>query len=139
MPMDPIPQNYHVLATQMFAHEVACWTAQLAAERNASRRFWLQRQIERAQKYVDWHHHRASSGAAVPDDVAELAETAWRLRVSAHKAASTAESQKRWGKFRLVMRAAGHALKEHLRSVQSAGRSMMDQPHREELSGAPQG
>ena len=139
MPTDPMPCNYHVLAAQMFAYEVARWTGQLLAERNASRRAWLQRQIERVRRHVEWHHDRATRGEAVPDDVAMLAQRAWQLRASANKAATTEESQKRWQEYRLVMRAAGHALKAHLCSVFSATRSVTGQSGSEALPVASQG
>jgi hypothetical protein len=109
------------------------------AERNASRRAWLQRQIERGRRHVEWHHARATRGEAVPDDVAMLAQRAWRLRASAHKAATTEESQKRWQEYRLVMRAAGHALKAHLCSVFSDAHSATGQSGSEALPVASQG
>ena len=140
MPTDPMPCNYYVLAEQMYAHEVARWTGQLLAERNVSRRAWLQRQIERARRHMEWHQDRATRGEAVPDDVAMLAQRAWRLRASAHKAANTEESQKRWQKFRLEMRAAGHALKAHLcSSVFSETRSASGQSGSEALPAPSQG
>ena len=119
MPVDPMYYNYHVLAAQMYAHELARRSRELATERNRSRRLWLQQRIDRARINTTWHHERALSGAAVPEEVAALAKKAWRLRASAHKAESTEKRTRQWEKYRLVMRAAGHALKEHFRSLAS--------------------
>lgn len=119
MPINPMHYNYHVLAAKMYARQAALVGHQLSRERNPSNRRWLQRRMERLHVNTEWHRRRAMSGAVVPDDVAALAKKAWRLRIAARKAESTEKRKRKWEKYRLTMQAAGHALKEHLRSASS--------------------
>jgi len=109
--------NYHVLAAKMYCAEGAVWARRVAADRNPSRRRWRQRQVDRCRVNAEWHCNRVASGAFVPEDVAVLAKRAWRLRAAARKAGDADKRRRKLEQYRETMRAAGAALKAHLRDT----------------------